>query len=75
MTSLGNAGFFWFLAAAHAALGVFALFRMTRRDAPPLDEQEHYPSLAPRSTPVVAAMAMRDVRDHRDRDLARWSEM
>ena len=39
MSIVGPAGFFWCLAAVHAAIGAFALWRMTRRPAMPLDEQ------------------------------------
>jgi len=56
MTAIGNAGFFWFLAAVHAALGVFALFRMTRRGAGSLEHRAPYVTLASAS-PVATAMA------------------
>ncbi|MGV8842644.1 MAG: MFS transporter [Pseudomonas sp.] len=39
MGAVGPAGFFWYLAVVHAAIGVFALYRMTRRNAVPMDEQ------------------------------------
>ena len=44
----GANAFFIFLAVVHAALGVFALYRMTRRSAPPLEQQGTY---APRRPP------------------------
>ena len=75
MSVAGPAGFFWCLSGAHAAIGVFALYRMTRRPAVPVDEQRTYPSMPVRSTPMAAAITQATIRDHRDRDLARWSNM
>jgi len=51
------------------------MYRMTQRSATPVDQHRHYPSIAPRCSPVAAAIAMRTVRDHRDRDLARWARL
>lgn len=65
-------GFFWFLAVIHIALGLFALFRMTRRKTRPLDEQHPYVGV-PRTSTVGAAIAMKTVRDQMDRDLAEHS--
>lgn len=73
MTLLGPDGLFPFLAAVHSSVGVFALYRMTRRAAPPLEEQRHYEAVSPRSSPIGAAIAMRQLRDAQDRDLARRS--
>jgi len=39
MDALGPSGFLWFVAAIHAALGVFAFYRMARRPARPLEDQ------------------------------------
>ncbi|WP_161599933.1 MFS transporter [Pseudomonas sp. MPC6] len=39
MGVVGPDGFFWYLGVVHAAIGVFALYRMTRRSAVPLAEQ------------------------------------
>ena len=53
METSGPAAFFFFLAVAHGALGLFALYRMTRRAALPLDEQgEYWPMM-----PEAAALA------------------
>jgi MFS family permease len=73
MSLAGPAGFFWCLAAVHAAIGVFALYRMTRRAALPGDEQMAYQSMPAGSTPMAASITQAAVRDHRDRDLARMS--
>ena len=72
MTWIGSPGFFWFVAAAHLALGLFALYRMTRRPARPIDEQLPYVGV-PRTSVFGAEIAVRTVRDHMDRDLARMS--
>ncbi len=75
MSVAGPAGFFWCLCAVHAAIGFFALYRMTRRPALPADEQGIYQPMPARSTPMVARITQAAIRDHRDRDLARWSRM
>ena len=56
MQSFGPAGFFWWLAAIHAAIGLFALYRMTRRSALPRAEQGSYVAVAPRVSPVASAL-------------------
>jgi MFS family permease len=72
MQILGPNGFFWCLAAAHGTIGVFALYRMSRRAAKPLDEQ--MPSVAVgRASPLAVGLAMKTVRDQMDRDVARLS--
>jgi MFS family permease len=70
MTWVGPPGFFWFLAAAHLALGLFAVFRMTRRAARPTDEQHPYVGM-PRTSAFGTEIAVKTVRDQMDRDLAR----
>ena len=73
MSVAGPEGLFIHLAAVHGSIGVFALYRMTRRSAPPLEDQRHYEAMSPRTSPIGAAIAMRQVRDAQDRDLARRS--
>ena len=75
MTAAGPPGLFAFIALAHATVGGFALYRMTRRDSLPLDEQRHYGPMSPRPSPIGAAIAMRQVRDAQDRDLAASTRM
>lgn len=74
MSMLGPSGFFWWLAITHAAIGIFALYRMTRRPATPLDEQVPAMPIAPAASAVAVAVAARAVRDQMDRDLARMSK-
>lgn len=71
MSVFGPGGFFWYLAGVHVLIASFAIYRMTRRPARPLDEQRHYASVSPRATGIAAAIASRTVREHRDKDLAR----
>ena len=73
MQALGPHGLFVVLFAAHAVIGGFGIYRMTRSPPVPLDDQREYPTAPPRTSPVLAAVSARTVSDHRDRDLARWS--
>ena len=54
MEALGAGGFFTFLIIVHGLIGIFALYRMTRREAIPLEEQKDIVPFPIRSTPVVA---------------------
>lgn len=57
LMSLGDSkGFFWYLAAVHGSLGVYALYRMARRTSVPPAEQHHYVSLPPRGSQVGVAL-------------------
>jgi len=56
MQGFGPRGFFWWLATIHAAIGAFALYRMTRRPALPRAEQGTYLAVAHRVTPVASAL-------------------
>ncbi|MGE3291477.1 MAG: MFS transporter [Geminicoccaceae bacterium] len=56
MQLLGSPGFPIFIAAVHLAIGLFAIWRMTRRAAVPMTERGAYISL-PTPTPVVIPMA------------------
>jgi MFS family permease len=56
MQNFGAPGFFWWMATIHAAIGGFALYRMTRRSALPLAEQGSYVAMAHRVSPVASAL-------------------
>jgi MFS family permease len=56
MSLIGPDAFFWWLALVHGAIGLFALWRMTRRPARPVKEQGAYVALPPRATPAASAM-------------------
>ena len=57
MEEFGPAAFFYYLAAVHCGIGVFALFRMTRREAVPLDEQGPSLPVASSATPVATVLS------------------
>ncbi len=57
MTALGPAGFFWGLCLIHAAIGFFAIYRMSRRASMPLDEQGTFVAVPPRASPVSAYLS------------------
>ena len=57
MTAIGPAGFFWGLGLIHAAIGFFALYRMSRRASMPLDEQGTFVAVPPRTSPVAAYLS------------------
>ena len=67
MESFGPAAFFLFLAAAHAGLGVFALYRMTRRAALPLDEQGEYWPMMPEAA-TIAGEQMAEAAEEQAQD-------
>lgn len=71
MSLVGPNGFFWWLAIVHVAIGVFAVYRMSKRAAPSVDEHVHMVPVSPRASPVAASLTLQDVRDEADRDLAR----
>ena len=73
MRLTGPEGMFWLLAVVHGGIGAYGLYRMVRRDPVPLDEQRRYRPVSLRTSPIIQALASREVRDSRDRDLARWS--
>ena len=68
-----SAAFYAFIAVAHGVVGLFALWRMTRRAPIPTDEQS--PSLAVTGTTsaMATALSLEAVRDHMDSDLAAMS--
>lgn len=41
MAHMGTDGFLWYFVAAHSGIGLFAIYRMTRRAPIPLEEQEN----------------------------------
>lgn len=56
MAATGVDGFFLALAAVNGAIGVFALYRMTRRAATPVGEQGVFVAIPPRGSPMAAAL-------------------
>ena len=56
MAAIGPVGFFFWLAAVHAIIGAFAVWRMSQRRATPLADQGAYAPAAPSVSPVVATL-------------------
>lgn len=61
MGAVGPDGFFWYLGTVHAAIGCFALYRMTRRSAVPLDEQGLCVPVGSAASRVAMAMVQETV--------------
>jgi MFS family permease len=59
MQALGPSGFPLSLVVVHGAIGVFALYRMTRRPTVPAEERAAYVAL-PTPTPVVTSLAQEE---------------
>ncbi len=57
MQAIGPSGFPLFIGAIHAWIGIFALWRMTRRAAKPLAEQGPTITVSSSATPVATAIA------------------
>lgn len=70
MRGMGPGGFFVCVAAVHAAIGVFALYRMTRRASLPLEEQGITVPVASTIATPTATLPVDAIRDQMDRDLA-----
>tara|TARA_Y100000588_G_scaffold273994_1_gene289932 strand:- start:455 stop:775 length:321 start_codon:yes stop_codon:yes gene_type:complete len=60
MSLTGPQGLFLTVAAAHGAIGLFALYRMLQRAPVPLEEQYHYPNAPARTTPIASTLATQD---------------
>ena len=57
MEGLGPYGFWVFLGATFAAIALYALYRMTQRAAPPVDETDSYLNVLPSSSAVAVEAA------------------
>jgi MFS family permease len=67
MSALGPQAYFAFAGAVLAAITAFALWRMTQRSAPTLDEQHAY-APAPRTSPVAATIATTAMLEEEEED-------
>ncbi len=70
MALAGPNGFFLALCAIHASVGLFAVYRMSRRAPVPLDEQNPMVPVPSGALPVAATLTAKTVRDQMDSDLA-----
>ena len=63
MNGVGALGFFWCLSVVHLVIGLFGLYRMTRRSSMSLEEQGGFVLVAPRATPIATGVAMQMVEE------------
>ena len=61
MSTVGPGGFLWTIAVVHAGIGVFALYRMTRRPTVPSEDKVPHVDIAPRATAVATTWASQTV--------------
>lgn len=64
MDILGASGFFAWLFLVHAAIGVFGVWRMTRRASPSSEEQGPYVAMPSRNTPFVTSAVEEVYAEH-----------
>ncbi len=60
MSRLGADGFLWWIGGVHLTIGVFAVYRMTRRAAPPMASQGSAAYIAPGAGPLATALSADD---------------
>jgi MFS family permease len=75
MEVVGPAGFFTFIGLVHAAIGLFAMWRMTQRKARPVEEQGPSVFVSAASTQVASTMveeewaeSIQETQDHQEED-------
>ena len=68
MMWFGASGFFVFFIAIHALMAAFALYRMTRRAARPIDQQGPYVMAIMRGSPVATELALEEMQCDVDDD-------
>ncbi len=75
MALIGPDGFYLTLAAVHAFIGFFALYRMSRREAMPLEEQGPAIPAVSGAGAAASRLTAEALRDHMDSDLAQMTGM
>ncbi len=73
MSIAGDNGLFLFLGSVHLLVGMFAIYRMTRRESVGVEVQRRFRAMPTRSSTVATALATQRIRDQQDRELARVS--
>jgi MFS family permease len=66
MLLLGQNGFFWWLALIHVVMGIFAVYRMAKRRARPVQEQSHYAPSTLYGSHVALELTHHGVRNGQD---------
>ncbi len=75
MTSIGPEGFFWFLAAVHALIALFAAWRLTRRPPRPMPERAHFAQIPARGGSVLVSTLNPEAWDDDDEPVFRTAEV
>lgn len=73
MGAVGPGAFFVFLGVVHAAVGLFAVYRMSQRASRPVDEQGPTLPLGSGAGAAVSRLSALALRDRMDHDLAQMS--
>ena len=63
MDLVGPAGYFWFIGGMHGAVGLFAVYRMARREALPLEEQGPAVYVASTVSSVATTLSVEEYRE------------
>ena len=66
MWLMGPDGFFWWLAVIHVAMGIFAVHRMARRRAKPVQDQSHYAPSTPHGSQVALEAAQHVMQEEQE---------
>jgi len=73
MDFTNSQAYYVFLAVVHAIIGVFAIYRMTRRESVPVEEQLPVVPTLGSTGSVTSTLSAESLRDQMDRDLADMS--
>ncbi len=73
MGAIGPVVFFVFLAGVHAAIGIFAVYRMSQRASKPIEEQGPTIPVGSGAGAGASRLSAETMRNLRDQDLARMS--
>lgn len=73
MQLAGPSAFYVALSVIHGGIGAFALYRMTKREAVPLEDQGPAIAVTSSASPLATTMSVETLRDQMDSDLARMS--
>ena len=73
MAVMGPPGFFVSLACIHIAVGAFAIYRMSQREAVPIEEQGPTVPVVSGAVSGTGQLSAKAIRDHMDHDLAAMS--
>jgi len=65
MAQLGTDGFLWYLVAVHTGIGLFTIYRMTRRAPTPSEEQENV-AFTPQAASLVPAFSSETIMEMTD---------